>query len=133
MIPTLQINQIKETCLYVHDLAKTKAFYHDKLQLPIIGFVENSHIFFRAGSSVLLCFIAENSKHKKQLPPHYGVGHLHFAFEVSDEQYAIWKSHLPTIGIPIIQEVSWKNNTKSFYFKDPDNHVGEIVMVGMWD
>jgi len=53
--------------------------------LSIIGFVENRHIFFRAGSSVLLCFNPETTKKEERLPPHFGTGQLHFAFEAPND------------------------------------------------
>jgi len=129
----LQIAKIKETCLYVADLEVTKNFYHDKLGLPVIALVKNNHVFFRAGSSVLLCFIAETAKKKKQLPPHYGQGHLHFAFEVSSEQYEAWKEKVQKAGIKIEQEVTWKPEVHSFYFRDPDGHLAEMITGSLWE
>ncbi|MDZ7693786.1 MAG: VOC family protein [Balneolaceae bacterium] len=83
----MQFSQIKETCLYVQDLDKTEAFYKNKLQLDVIGKEEGRHVFFRVGSSVLLCFIADATKKEDVLPAHYGQGSLHIAFEVPKEQY----------------------------------------------
>lgn len=129
----MDITQIKETCLYVRDLKASKDFYHHKLAFEVIGEVEGNHIFFRVGSSVLLCFIPETSKEKKSPPPHFAYGNQHIAFEVAPEQYLEWKTKVLELGIEIIQEQEWKNNLKSFYFLDPDNHVLEIVPRGIWD
>ncbi len=87
----MTIRQIKETCLYVTDLDRTEHFYCQQLGLPLISRVEGRHIFFRAGTSVLLCFIAEKTREDKELPPHYGTGQLHIAFEVTPEEYTSWK------------------------------------------
>ena len=129
----MQISQIKETCLYVEDLKAAKAFYHQKLGFAVISEVEGSHIFFRVGSSVLLCFIPEVSKLKTSPPPHFAFGHQHIAFEVAPSEYEEWKDRIQSLGIEIIQEQLWKNNLKSFYFLDPENHVLEIVPKGVWD
>lgn len=129
----MEIKKIKETCLYVSDLLKTCEFYHHKLGLPLINLTEDRHVFFRAGSSVLLCFIAEVTKHETTLPPHYGSGHLHIAFEVAPDEYDAWKEKIERLEIPIIHEQSWSRNLKSFYFKDPDEHLLEIVQTGMWE
>ncbi len=128
----LPINHIKETCLYVKDLEATRHFYHEVMGLSLIGFVENRHVFFKAGSSVLLCFNAETTKNDERLPPHFGEGNLHFAFEVPNDAYESWKEHLMTQNVAIEQEVTWRDNLKSFYFRDPDHHCVEIVMVGIW-
>lgn len=130
----LNISSIKETCLYVADLKATRDFYHEKLGLPLIAFVPNRHVFFKAGTSVLLCFNPDDARQKTHLPPHYGSGHLHFAFEVEKGQYEAWKRKIEGLGIEIEQEVIWREETgvKSFYFRDPDNHAVEIAMPGIW-
>lgn len=129
----MQFVQIKETCLYVQDLARTKAFYHDKLGLEVIGEVANRHIFFRAGTSVLLCFVPEASAKSAVLPPHFGHGNLHLAFETTPEDYAARKAEIEQLGISIELEYDWGRGFRSFYFRDPDNHVLEVVMTGMWE
>jgi catechol 2,3-dioxygenase-like lactoylglutathione lyase family enzyme len=96
----MSIRQIKETCLYVTDLDRTTQFYHEGLGLPVIGRVEGRHVFFRAGTSVLLCFIADKTKEDQDLPPHYGSGHLHMAFEVTPADYETWKEKVRQAGIP---------------------------------
>lgn len=128
MIP---IRQIKETCLYVKDLDRSKAFYHEKLGLPLISHTPGRHIFFRAGTSVLLCFLSDATKNETRLPPHHGDGNLHFAFEVDPKDYQGAKAFVESNNITIEQEVDW-GGLMSFYFRDPDNHLVEIVMHDIW-
>lgn len=129
----MEIKQIKETCLYVSDLEASKEFYHGKLGFEVIGEVKSRHVFFRAGASVLLCFISEASKQSKTLPPHFGSGQLHLAFEVEKEFYERWKHKVEDAGIAIEQEFDWGGGFLSFYFRDPDQHLLEVVMEGMWE
>ncbi len=129
----MDFTQIKETCLYVRDLEQTKQFYHEKLGLPLISHVEGRHVFFRAGSSVLLCFNPEVTKREETLPPHFGEGKLHLAFETSPENYDAWKEKIAAEGIAIVHEQPWGKRFHSFYFYDPDGHCLEIVERGMWD
>lgn len=125
--------KIKETCLYIHDLEKAKNFYHEILELPVIGYVEGKHIFFKTGSSVLLCFNPEDSKNKKSPPGHYGGGKQHFAFEVSQAEYEASKQWIQQKGIRITDVVTWKSGKESFYFEDPEGNVLEIVPdAGIW-
>ncbi|MCR6642194.1 MAG: VOC family protein [Sporocytophaga sp.] len=128
----MKLNQIKETCLYVKDLEKSKAFYNGLLGLPIIGYHKDRHLFLRAGNSVLLCFLPEITKHDKELPPHYAYGKIHVAFEVPEEDYELWKMMMYEKGINITYEKEWNQNIKSFYFEDPDGNVLEIIPPGLW-
>lgn len=130
----MNIVKIKETCLYVSNLEKTKAFYHGTLNLPIIDYQPEKHLFLRAGSSVLLCFNPEDSKQKQSPPAHFAHGNQHFAFEVPATSYQRVKEEIKTKGIEIIESVIWRRGVESFYFKDPEDNILEVVPdVGIWD
>ena len=129
----MNIRQIKETCLYFRDLEKAKAFYHAVLELPIISFVKDKHIFFRAGNSVLLVFNPEDSKLKKSPPAHFSEGKYHFSFEVAKEEYEMHKQEIASKGVAIIDKVIWETGQESFYFEDPEGNILEIVPEGIWD
>ncbi len=129
----MEITQIKENCLYVSDLDCSRYFYHQQLHFPLISQVEGRHIFFRAGSSILLCFLPEVTQAETKLPPHFAHGPQHLAFEVAAGEYAAWKKHLRSQGIEIIYEQHWKDRLYSMYFHDPDGHLLEIVPPGIWE
>lgn len=80
-----------------------------------------------------MCFLSESTRREAILPPHFGGGNQHLAFEVDQEDYEQWKSKLRMSGIPIIHEEVWKRDLESFYFLDPENNVLEIVQAGMWE
>ena len=128
----MNIIQIKETCLYFHDLEKARGFYHALLGLPVISYLPGKHIFFRAGTSVLLCFNPMDSRSKKSPPGHFGEGRLHFAFEVSPEEYGSHKLELMAKGIVLLDKVIWEAGQESFYFEDSEGNVVEIVPAGIW-
>jgi catechol-2,3-dioxygenase len=126
--------KIKETCLYIKDLEQARSFYHEVLGLPVISYVEEKHIFFRVGTSVLLCFNPEDSKTKTSPPAHYGGGKQHFAFEIPKADYRKVKNEVVLKGIRIIDEVIWQSGEESFYFNDPEGNVLEFVPdSGIWD
>ncbi len=127
----MKVTQIKETCLYVKDIDRTEVFYHGVLGFALISKDPGNYVFFRAGSSVLLCFIAAATRNQEEIPPHYGEGKLHLAFEVKQKDYAATKKEIEEKGITITHEHEWKKG-KSFYFEDPDGHVLEIVSEGLW-
>lgn len=128
-----KITGIKETCLYIKDLDGAKRFYHERLGFPIIHHEPRKHIFFRAGSSVLLCFNPEDSKNKTSPPPHFAEGNQHLAFEVEADEYEAIKEEFIASGIPISDKVIWGSGQESFYFTDPEANVLEIVPKGVWD
>jgi len=129
----MNIARIKETCIYVTDLETTRDFYANKLRLPLISFVEGRHVFFRAGDSVLLCFIADKTKQEKELPPHGASGTIHFAFEVPRQNYEEALQKVMAAGIAILHQHVWKGNLRSFYFHDPDQHLLEVIEEGLWE
>lgn len=128
----MTICRIKETCIYVKDLQRTNAFYTEVLGLEVISMVEGRHVFFKAGESILLCFIAEKTLLEKELPAHGASGTIHFAFEVTKEDYQNCLDTLKLKVITVLHEHLWKNNLRSFYFQDPDGHLVEIIEEGLW-
>ena len=129
----MKISRIKETCIYVSDVERTKEFYSDKLGLQTISLVEGRHVFFRAGESVLLCFIASQTEKETALPPHGARGSVHFAFEVAEDEYDAALQKIDESKIPILHQHNWPNGLRSFYFHDPDKNLVEIIEEGLWE
>lgn len=125
-------NRIKESCLYVRDLEKTRDFYENKLGLRCFKHEDGRHVFFEVGDDVLLCFNSEDSKDLDSLPNHYAEGYMHLAFECDKDEYQNWKELVNSAGIEIEHEEDWGSDQKSFYFRDPDKHLLEVVMPGLW-
>ena len=130
----MKVKGIKETCLYIVNLAVAKEFYEGTLGLPLIAYEPGKHLFLRAGSSVLLCFNPEDSKLKESPPAHFGGGAQHFAFEVKATEYAKTRRELEKKGIEIIDIMVWEGGAESFYFKDPAGNILEVVPdQGVWE
>lgn len=129
----MNIRRIKETCIYVSDLELTKAFYAGEMGLEIISLVPGRHVFFRAGESVLLCFVAAQTERETELPPHGAKGSVHFAFEVSGNDFEDALKKVKQAGISILHGHVWKGGFRSFYFHDPDGNLVEIIEEGLWE
>lgn len=126
--------RIKETCLYVKDLRACREFYEEVLQLPCFSFVQGGHVFFRVGNQVLLCFLAGTTAEQNSLPPHWGEGALHFAFQTGrGDEYETWRARLIALEVGIEHEHRWPGGYRSIYFRDPDGHCVEILEAGMWE
>lgn len=134
IIAKMNFIHIKETSVYVKDLQVAEDFYEGKLGLKVIAKVEGHHVFFKAGNSVLLCFISDSTeKNFMHIPAHGASGRIHFAFEVKKDEYESVKEEILKKNIPIEHEQEWKKNVHSFYFRDPDKNLVEIAQEGIWD
>lgn len=129
----MQPLRIKETCIYVSNLQRSADFYGRQLGLPLISLVAERHVFFKAGSSVLLCFIAEQTGRETLLPPHGAEGSVHFAFEVSRANYDATLSEVKAAGIEVVHYHTWTDGLRSFYFRDPDGNLLEVIEEGLWE
>ena len=127
------INAIKEVCLYAKDLESIKSFYLEKLGFKLIHYKANRHVFFRLGTTVLLCFNPDVTKAEEKLPPHYAVGPQHIAFAVPRIYYEAEKARMLDLGIAITHEEDWGDGWYSFYFEDPAGNILEVVPEGLWE
>jgi catechol 2,3-dioxygenase-like lactoylglutathione lyase family enzyme len=89
-----------------------------------------------AGRDVLLLFLKGGTPGPVRtpggwIPPHEGAGQLHFAFAVAEGDLAAWEARLTEEGIEIESRVDWPRG-KSIYFRDPDQHLVELVTPGLW-
>ncbi len=126
------IAKVVETCLYVEDLGRAEAFYRDVLGLEVIATEPDRHLFFRVGDGVFLLFRAEATLQEGDLPPHGARGPGHAAFGIPAEDLAGWKGRLEARGVPIEGEATWPRGGRSFYFRDPDGNLLELVTPGIW-
>ena len=130
----MRLKKVIETCLYSRDLDRAKAFYVDLLGVDIYGEEKGRHIFLKMpdGGMVLLFNPDETSKEGQDLPSHFASGHQHLAFEVEKTEYPDWKARVQRASTMVLHEHTWKNDVKSFYFRDPDGNLLEICEPGMW-
>lgn len=90
-----------------------------------------------AARHVLLLFIRGVSDQETQLPggtipPHDGTGPVHVGFAVDTPELPEWESHLVAHGVAILSRVSWPRGGRSVYFRDPDEHLLELLTPGVW-
>ncbi|MCO5129214.1 MAG: VOC family protein [Xanthobacteraceae bacterium] len=132
-----KLNGVMETALYVDDLARAVAFYRDSLGLQILNQDARFAAFDVGGSSVLLLFKRGATLQTVHLPggtipPHDGQGPLHIAFAVAADELAAWETRLTEQGVAIEGRTDWPRGGHSIYFRDPDNHLLELLTPGVW-
>jgi catechol 2,3-dioxygenase-like lactoylglutathione lyase family enzyme len=135
MPPTLQ--RILETALYVDDVARARAFYEDVMGLKAMIGDHRLCALNVSDHSVLLLFLRGASLQPSEIPggiipPHDGVGPLHFAFAIAAEDLDRWEQHLRGHQVAIESRTNWPAGGKSLYFRDPDGNLVELATPGVW-
>ncbi len=124
------LSGVLETALYVDDLARSIQFYQDVFHFEKLEGDERLCAMGVAGRQVLLLFKKGASLDHK--PPTDGSGNLHLAFSIPASELADWEKSLEENGIAIEKKVTWERGGQSLYFRDPDQHVLELVTPGCW-
>lgn len=120
-----------------HDLARACAFYQGILGLTVLNRDSRFAAFDIGGRSVLLLFHRGATLETVHLPggtipPHDGHGPLHVAFSVASDELPEWEARLAEQGVAIEGRTAWPRGGHSIYFRDPDNHLLELVTPGVW-
>ncbi|MBI2515617.1 MAG: VOC family protein [Opitutae bacterium] len=132
------IEGIVETILYAADLPRSVAFYREVLGLePMTGDPARFQSFKAGPRQVLLLFkqgatLEPTPVPGGVIPPHDGSGPHHIGLAVTAEDNENWRTHLSSHGIVIESETRWPRGGRSLYFRDPDDHLIELVTPGIW-
>jgi catechol 2,3-dioxygenase-like lactoylglutathione lyase family enzyme len=132
-----KIDGLLETALYVDDMPRSTAFFKEVLGLRCMLAGERITAFDAGQKGVLLLFKRGASAEDTPiaggvLPGHDGAGPLHMAFAIPEDSYDDWRLHLTASGVEIRSEMHWPAGGRSIYFEDPDKHVLELAIPGVW-
>ena len=134
----MKVDGIYESALYVKDLAVAQEFYD-----RVFGFREifredgRLHALSVSDKQVLLLFAEGRSTHPTdtpggRIPAHDGHGQLHLAFLIQRGDVEEWRKRLVNCAVEIESEVECSRGGHSIYFRDPDNHLLELITPGCW-
>jgi catechol 2,3-dioxygenase-like lactoylglutathione lyase family enzyme len=134
------IGGILETALYAGDPQITAAFYRHLFGFTTLLDTPRLIALNVANSSVLLIFQRGGTTQPVPAPPggsgfiptHDGSGSTHFAFAIAAADFNPWENRLKQQNIAIESIVTWPAGAKSLYFRDPDNHLVELITPGFW-
>ena len=132
-----KLSGVIETALYVDDLDRARAFYTDVLGLAPLTSDSRFLAFDVGGRNVLLLFRRGATLETVHLPggtipPHDGNGPIHAAFAIAADELPAWERRLGEHDVAIEGRTDWPRGGKSIYFRDPDNHLLELVTPGVW-
>lgn len=128
MAPT--IDGVLETSLYVEDLEKASDFYTNLFGFEVMLTDARLHALAVPGKHVLLLFKKRASVAMDT--PHDGDGQLHLAFSIAKDSLDAWEHRLTELGIEVESRVTWPRGGQSLYFRDPEQHLLELVTPGCW-
>ncbi len=131
------LDRVIETAIYVEDLGRAAAFYEQVMELPVMVSDDRFRAYDIGGESVFLVFRRGATLETVHLPggtipPHDGHGPLHLAFGVSVDELPKWEQRLTEKSVAIEARTAWPRGGHSIYFRDPDNHLLELVTRGTW-
>lgn len=133
------INGVVETILYTDDLGRAAGFYREILGLREMKGDGHRFVAFDTGASRVLLLFKRGGTLEPQpvpsggvIPPHDGHGPHHVAFAIAAADYDAWCARLVAHTIAIESETHWERGGRSVYFRDPDNHLVELVTPGIW-
>ncbi|MBL8887281.1 MAG: VOC family protein [Phycisphaerales bacterium] len=131
--------RLLETAIHVTDVRASRDWYarvfgieplnpnhDDRLCAMSIPGAQVLLIFKRGGSTQTLTFPGGT------IPPHDAHGTTHFAFAIAEADLASWRTHLASLNIAVESEMKWDRGGTSLYFRDPDQHLLELVTPGVW-
>ncbi len=131
------IHGLLETALYVTDLARAAGFYRRLFGFETLLESERLIALDVVGRNVLLLFRAGSTDAAFEtpggvIPGHSGSGSTHLAFSIGADEVVPWQQRLESEGVAIESTVTWPGGAKSLYFRDPDNHLVELITPGFW-
>jgi catechol 2,3-dioxygenase-like lactoylglutathione lyase family enzyme len=135
--PTPRVRGILETALYVKDPQRSAEFYRRLFGFAVLLESERLIALDVSGRSVLLLFKAGATTEPfptsgGTIPGHWGDGQTHFAFAVATSDLPAWRRRLDAEQVRIESEVNWPGGAISLYFRDPDEHLVELITEGFW-
>lgn len=113
-----------ETHIEVQDLERSLKFYSTLLpHKKIVRWKDNdaAALVFDDGSAFGIWEVGKTGIHGGRAGQH-----LHFAFQISPNEYGEYKQRLEGLGIQAL-EYNWPSGERSIYFFDSDGHQGEFM------
>jgi lactoylglutathione lyase len=122
------INEVGAIILFVEDLQRSKAFYHDVLGLEV-EFEDDDSVLFKIKGLAFIVLQVDRARVQLQGEPTAtpSVGATAFLTTFTDDVNAL-HADLVGRGIHFFQKPTdqpW--DVRTAYFKDPDGHVWEIA------
>ena len=138
---------VVETALFVVDTGRSEQFYRDVFGFRTIFSAERIVALVVRQGQILLLFKKGAAVEPIEtpggiIPASDSDGQTHLAFSISEADLEAWEQHLVANGVEIESRVRWdlipadeqlpRRGGRSLYFRDPDDHLLELLTPGVW-
>ena len=113
------------------DVPASARFYEKIFGFHVISDFGTRGCAMQAGDRQVLLLFQKGGSLEIQ-SPHDGDGQLHLAFAITAAEFARWEEWLAHNGIEVEEKRAWELGGHSLYFRDPDQHLLEVVTPGVW-
>ena len=141
MTESQTVTGIIEAALHVEGVARSMDFYRElfgfeeELRKDAIGVLRvlgRQALILFPRSIVQQSVITPANAIEGTIPPHGASGRMNVAFSIHAEDLDPWRQRLAVRGVKIEGTVRWKRGGTSIYFRDPDEHLIELITPGLW-
>ncbi|HLH74470.1 MAG TPA: VOC family protein [Chloroflexota bacterium] len=120
------------TRMRVRNIERSVAFYQALFGFPMISSDERRAVLRMAGKQTLFLFKKGAPIHPMvtpgaTAPPRRGDGRTHMAFAIDAADLDHWERWLSQHEVVIESKGYGKKGSQSLYFRDPDDHLLELV------
>lgn len=132
--PRPRFASILETVLYCSgaERTRTEAFYGELLGLDAVARWDDG-VAYRVGPGVLLIFDRDSlAEREGPIAAHGTAGPNHACLLAAPGDYEDWKRRLEAASVEIAHEHEWREEMRSFYFRDPAGNLLEVASGDLW-
>lgn len=123
----LKIQKLDHFAIYVSDLIRAENFYSQFLGMEVHVRIGSEQVLMKCGNTLLALF----AKPDLEIPVEPGAptdpfGRVHFAVNVSPDDWKAARFEFEEAGIPMSRMIDWGEH-KCFYITDPDGNLIELI------
>ena len=123
----LKIQKLDHFAIYVSDLRRAENFYSKFLGMEVHNRIGAEQVLMKCGDTLLALFAKPDLKTPVEPgAPDNPLGRVHFAVNISTEDWKTAHKELEEAGIPVSRPINWGDHD-CFYITDPDGNLIELM------
>ena len=124
---SIKIQRLDHFAIYVTDLSRAEAFYSKFLGMEVHNRIGAEQVLMKCGDTLLALFAKPDLKTPVEPgAPDDPYGRVHFAVNISTEDWKSAYKEFKQAGIPMSPLINWGDHD-CFYITDPDGNLIELM------